>query len=318
MNIAFENDICIEYTSHNFPNSNIRPWGVLQTSWNQILWAAITIGRPNTAHVFQHGKSSYYEAVFRLSLVRMALAHGGSNGPVRRTDAFRFLDPTEKGAVSYFLGMAICKLFASRLLNTPWLLHLDVFRNQLNPVALGGRSRPDLIGQDHIGAWHAFESKGRSSVPNSDDKNKAKIQAQRLVFVNSKRCSLNIGAISYFKNDKLEFYWCDPEPEEPEKLEPIMVHVPEEAWSTYYEPALSLAGESTSHRSTDDHTALDVDVKIHPEIREFLLGRNWNTARKIAVEMRTDFIDQGFHPDGLKVSAGDSWRQPFKSESLAL
>jgi hypothetical protein len=42
------------------------------------------------------------------------------------------------------LGMTLCKVFASRFLLTPWLLHLDVFRAALNAVTLG-RSRPDLV-----------------------------------------------------------------------------------------------------------------------------------------------------------------------------
>lgn len=53
--------------------------------------------------------------------------------------------------MNYFLGMTFCKLFAAKLLNTPWLLHLDVFRPTLNPV-LSGRSRPDLVGLERGGA----------------------------------------------------------------------------------------------------------------------------------------------------------------------
>ena len=74
--------------------------------------------------------------------------------------------------------MAICKLFAAKLLDAPWLLHLNVFRPMLNPV-LTGRSHPDLVGQTQSGQWLAFESKGRVSSPAADAKNKAKAQAQR-------------------------------------------------------------------------------------------------------------------------------------------
>ena len=125
-----------------------------------------------------------YEAVFRWSMVRMALEQRGPRGfKLRRTDAFKSLDPTEKGAVNYFLGMVFCKLFAAELLDTPWLLHLDVFRAQLDPRTLQGRSRPDLVGKhSSSGAWHAFECKGRASVPSQPEKNKAKAQAQRLGF----------------------------------------------------------------------------------------------------------------------------------------
>lgn len=155
----------IDYQSQSFPV----PYGfgssTFKTSWDDPLWAAITIGRPSTYHVFRYGPPSFHEAIFRLSLIRMAVEQDW-NDRLRRTGAFAALDPTEKGMVSYFLGMALCKLFASRLLRTPWLLHLDVFRPRLNVTNLG-RSRPDLIGQDNAGKWHAFESKGRSSEPSS-------------------------------------------------------------------------------------------------------------------------------------------------------
>ena len=102
---------------------------------DELLWAAITIGRPSTYHVFRYGTASFHEAIFRLSLIRLAVEEDWGNR-LRRTDAFVALDPTEKGMGSYFLGMTLCKLFASRLLNTPWLLHLDVFRSSLSAVIL--------------------------------------------------------------------------------------------------------------------------------------------------------------------------------------
>lgn len=316
MSTTLQDRLEVHFTSHSFPRGKVPSWGNLKTNWSELLWAAITVGRPNTAYVFKHGYASYYEAAFRLSLVRMALAHKPFSGRLHRTEAFRNLDPTEKGAVSYFLGMTVCKLFASQLLDTPWLLHLDVFRDQLNPTVLGGRSRPDFIGQDINNAWHAFESKGRSSVPSLADRGKAKAQARRLVSVNSAKCTLNIGAISYFKKDELEFFWCDPDPEKEKRLEPISVHISEDAWGTYYKPALSLALGSGLEKAADDHESVDVKVDIHPKIRKFLLAENWGAARSLAEEMRTDLEGQGFYPDGLKVVAGDSWNQPFKSGSF--
>ena len=72
----------------------------LAVTWDEVIWAALTIGRPSTHHVFQHGASSRYEAIFRLSLVRMALEQYGPTAKrLRRTEAYKGLDPTEKGAV---------------------------------------------------------------------------------------------------------------------------------------------------------------------------------------------------------------------------
>jgi len=119
----------IPYESEDFPHPTRNGSFELAVTWDDILWAAVMVGRPNRHYVFRHGRASHYEALFRLSLVRMALEQAGPNAyRLRRTSAAKTLDPTEKGAVSYFLGMTLCKLFASKLLNTPWLIHLDAFR----------------------------------------------------------------------------------------------------------------------------------------------------------------------------------------------
>ena len=306
-------NLAVPFTSVRFPSSyGLQSGTTLSFSWSDLLWAAITIGRPNTAYVFQHDDASIHEALFRLSLVRMALEQVPFSDRLHRTDAFRALDPTEKGAVSYFLGMTACKLFASRLLRTPWLLHLDVFRDQLNPATLGGRSRPDLVGQDVSGAWHAFETKGRSSVPSSEDKRKAKEQAQRLVSVDGSACSLHIGSFAFFRQDELEFYWRDPEPEEPEKLEPIEIRVADKDWENYYAPALALASDTVTDFLSAQVREIDLKVQIHPKVHALLLGGRWAAARLLVAELRQTLEAEGFQPDGLRVVAGDSWRRGFK------
>ena len=306
---ANQNTLQIRYTSRDFPSGMVPGSGSLQTDWDDLLWAAVTVGRPNTAYVFRHGQASLYEAVFRLSLVRMALEQRRWNSSFCRTGAFKGLDPTEKGAVSYFLGMAVCKLFASRLLNTPWILHLDLFREQLSPTVLSGRSRPDLVGEDGTGAWHAFECKGRSSVPDGDTKRKAKDQAQRLVRIDSTDCSLHVGAISFFRQDELEFHWRDPEPDEAEKLEPFEVRLPDDAWRHYYEPALALTTDSDTVAPSEDRDAVDIDVEIHGAIHELLSEHAWAAARSRAREIESHLLKDGFHADGVKVEAGESWRR---------
>jgi len=130
----------IDYESEAFPPASGISNGnsILQVTWDELLWAAVTVGRPNRQYVFHHGMASKYEALFRLSLVRMALEQSGPRGNrLRRTTAARTLDPSEKGAVNYFLGLAVAKLFADKCLDAPWMLHLDVFRPQLN-VQLAG------------------------------------------------------------------------------------------------------------------------------------------------------------------------------------
>ncbi|MER8809573.1 hypothetical protein [Mesorhizobium australicum] len=298
----------IDYQSQSFPSVYSVPRvGTLDTSWDELLWAAITIGRPGALHVFQHGPASFHEAIFRLSLVRMAVEQDWY-GHLRRTAAFAALDPTEKGMVSYFLGMTLCKLFASRLLNTPWLLHLDVFRPFLNPALLG-RSRPDLVGENNAGNWHAFESKGRSSKPSWDDKQKAKLQAQRLVSVNGIPCSLHIGSFAFFKVDLLEFFWKDPEAD---AKVPIELPRPDGEWRFYYDPALSVASLPEDTALVSERDTADVTVNIHPKIRQLLDEGLWLQAREAAKELRDEFTAEGYQPDGLRIIAGETWSRRFE------
>lgn len=296
----------INYSSSSFPATHKVGIGTLDTSWNELLWSAITIGRPSTYHVFRHGPASFHEAIFRLALIRMAVEQNAKLH-LQRTDAFAALDPTEKGMVSYFLGMTVCKLFAHRLLNAPWLLHLDVFRHSLNPVTLG-RSRPDLVAQDINGDWHAFESKGRSSAPSSDAKDKAKAQALRLVSVHNQACTLHVGALTFFKSDALEFFWRDPEPVEQDA---IQLPDPRQAWRYYYEPALQLASPPPDPVRASEREMADVNVQIHPTIRELLDQGMWQEARQAAHENRQALASGDYPPDGVRVVAGQSWYRPF-------
>lgn len=301
----------IDYESQSFPRSLGIGSGIFETSWDEIIWAAITIGRPSTYHVFRHGPASFHEAIFRLALTRMAMEEDW-NGRLRRSGAFDALDPTEKGMISYFVGMTMCKLFASRLLATPWLLHLDVFRNQLMAQTLG-RSRPDLVGESNTGKWCTFECKGRSSAPTTSDKEKAKSQAQRLVSVNNQRCNLNIAAFTFFKSEVLHFYWKDPPANEDE---PIKLPKPIDEWRYYYEPALTLALPPDDPTLLHDLRLADVAVTIHPKIQELLVAGQWLQAREAARSLAEELVSNGYQLDGIRVVAGASWSEPRKISSL--
>jgi hypothetical protein len=216
--------------------------------------------------------------------------------------------------------MTICKLFADKLLGTPWLLHLDVFREQLNPRILTSRSRPDLVGQETAnGAWHAFESKGRGSIPVASDKSKAKYQAQRLASVDGQNCSLHIGAITFFRNNVLRFYWRDPEPDEPRERNLIALSLPSNAWQNYYEPATDLIRSRletpTGTEATNSIVRIeeaDISVGAHPDILPSLLHRNWQEAREIAMDRAQALHENGYRPDGLIIKSGESWRKRFE------
>ena len=240
---------------------------------------------------------------------------------MRRTAAASTLDPTEKGAVSYFLGLAICKLFAARLLGTPWLLHLDVYRPALNAV-LSGRSRPDLIGQMTSGEWIAFECKGRVSPPDQGAKDKAKAQALRVLTIGGQAPALRIGGVAYFEKEILRFFWKDPEPGVGGIKNPIDVKVAPRDWQYYYAPVIDLVRSfATSFEQALAEPTLvpiqgaDISVGVHPEVLRWFGSDSVNDVLpRIFLKDRAN--DEGpFRSDGIALVAGESWRQPF-DESL--
>jgi len=310
----------IAYTSDGFQSGAPVANGssVLTTNWNDLLWAAITVGRPNRQYVFKHGTASQYEALFRLSLVRMALEQRRPTARrLRRTTAARTLDPSEKGAVNYFLGLTMCKLFADKLLSVPWLLHLDVFRPQLDPF-LTGRSRPDLVGQTTNGSWVALECKGRVTGPSDNAKNRAKQQALRLVSVNGVAPSMHIGGICYFRDDVLQFFWRDPIPDRLEVKNPIRMEIEPSAWRYHYAPVLNLIASNPEYfqRMLREPVLLpvensDIKVGIHPEVLRSIREGDWEGARHFTPDSQKMPEGITYRRDGIAVVAGESWSKPF-------
>ena len=323
MAIRSRKRLAIPYTSEAFP-SGTTPNGSanLPVSWAELLWAALTIGRPSVHHVFHHGTPSLHEAIFRLSLVRMALDQSGAQASrLRRSAAFKALDPTEKGAISYFLGMALCKVFATRLLRTPWLLHLDVYKSTI-PISNLGRSRPDLFGQQiGTGNWFSFETKGRASKPSASDLAKAKSQALRLVSIGGAPCTLHVGTFTYFQNDTLKFHWIDP-PAETKR--PIPLPKPRDAWGYYYDPARALwvNGPDREHNASGGISLplpeFDLTLKIHPLLVPFFILATWEAAQHAMFEAADELEADGFQPDGLKIECGRSWFDKFDSDHIIL
>lgn len=320
MPITSSNQLRVDYISEGFRagSSVTNGAAALRTSWDELLWAAVTVGRPNRQYVFRHGDASKYEALFRWSLIRMALEQRTlTSYRLRRTAAAKTLDPSEKGAVNYFLSMTLCKLFSARLLLAPWIIHLDVFRPQLNPV-LTGRSRPDLVGQTFSNDWVVLESKGRASIPDATVKAKAKQQAQRVISVNGTPPLFCVGCISYFQNDVLQFFWRDPEPEITQRQSPIHVSTDDRVWRYYYSPVFELVRSQPEHYDQMLHNqallsvdGLDIEVGIHPFILEHLAHARWGDAKRSCFQLADEFHQSGYQMDGIRVVAGGTWSSAF-------
>lgn len=201
------------YTANDFPVSlghRLHGTHQLSVSWPEFVWAAITVGKSEAAHINRFGAFSAFEMLYRTAILYANLCEA-TTGRLCRSDAYAALDPSEKGAVSYFLGLTTAKLLAQRLLGVPWLMHLDVYRDHLVPVLqTKGKAKPDLIGLSQQREWVVLEAKGRSGARDEAALLRAKDQTQTLRSVRGDTPVLRIAHQSFFQADELCVEWRDP------------------------------------------------------------------------------------------------------------
>jgi len=134
---------------------------------------------------------------------------GGARRRLIASAAYRRLDKSEKGAVSFFIGLCMAKAFSTRLLQVPWLLHLSTYQTLLNPTFVT-TDRPDFVGFDATGRTVVLEAKGRTGGAPNDLMTKAKQQTQAISLVSGVAPTVRIAMASCFSVDGLRVRMADP------------------------------------------------------------------------------------------------------------
>lgn len=255
------------------------------------------------------GAFSAFEIVYRSALVFANLKET-PNGLITRSEAYDGLDPSEKGAVSYFLGLTTAKLIADRLLMVPWLMHLDVYRQQLQPVLQPGETRPDLVGQTITGDWVAIESKGRTNGRDGKALKRAKEQVEALVSVSGVAPTLRIALQAHFENGTLHCTLDDPEETKAGPKFDIPLSRPK-LLEGYYRPFREWFREApeTRHRTLAGrrYRIADFrDVGLSVGLDEEIMADDPPVA---SADVREHFADErlAVGRDGLLVEVGDLW-----------
>jgi len=200
--------IRIGYSCERFDPSYSKLQGKnqLEIDWIDLVWAAVTVGKLGFDDLLGYGQYSRDEVRFRYYLIRSHLMQSANK--VIKSSLYRSLDSTEKGSASYFIGMAVSKIFGNSLLDVPWLVHLEKIK-VLYKIELKGKSRPDLLGQNSKGQWIVFEAKGRSDGFSQSALDKAKEQAKQVKKVSGVKPFLKVAVESYF-NTTLSAHIADP------------------------------------------------------------------------------------------------------------
>jgi len=183
----------------------------LDVSWVEIVWAAITVGKRDRSVLLAHGWYSVADLFSRALQIYAYLR--SSTSRFEPTDLFKELDPSEKGAGSYALGMTMAKLFADKLLDTPWLVHVSVAKKTSQHAIKStskSKSLPDLIGLNLSNEWIVVEAKGRSHGFNNEALENAKKQTSKIRTIDGKVPILRVAAQAYLE-PSLEVVLEDPD-----------------------------------------------------------------------------------------------------------
>lgn len=279
----------------------------LNLSWGELIWAAITVGRAELFHIIRHGDYSLFEISYRMAILFANLRELDSER-VTRSAAYDGLDPTEKGAISYFLGMTLTKAAVHRLCNVPWLMHLDVYRNDLSAALADNRSRPDLVGRDQLGRWGVVESKGRTNSFDERALARAKQQAQTVISIDGQAPHLAIGTLVHFDGDALQLHLVDPEPDLKAQISLPLTR--DNFFEGYYRPFREWLQRDPSRRRVfvGDRTFIEAPIEqldLAVGLDEELLESPATERTSAAVSKESEDVFVG--ADGILVRTGPLW-----------
>jgi hypothetical protein len=312
----------ITYNSHSFPphfGALFRGTNTLSFTPQELVWSAVTVGRANFIDVISHGVYSQYEILYRASMVVANVAQRGLD--LMKSSAYNSLDPSEKGAVSYFLGLTFGKLLSHKLLNVPWLLHIDVYRNHFARTGQAfrfgsSRRRPDLIGMDSRFRWIIMESKGRTNGFANDLLATAKNQTRNLRQIGGVYPHLRVASVTHFTTGLLTVDWEDPEDFNKQSFD-LFTDV-EEYLSYYYKLFVNILSnnETTEVGGYTVYTFATVNLTIGLDTK-VLNAYKTNNLKEVQVQqvIQTakflEFPEQDFYAgsDGVIVGLGQNWKE---------
>ncbi|HNV61010.1 MAG TPA: hypothetical protein PKH72_15275 [Rhodoferax sp.] len=312
----------IPYTASNFPAgspANLVGSKNLSVTWADIVWSAVTTGKPGASHLLAHRWHSLADLVVRSHTIYANLKQRGHH--VDRSTLYDSLDPTEKGATSYFLGMTMAKLFSEKLFDTSWLFHVSHASSNGTAISFkrGSKSQPDLIGQNSTGDWIVIEAKGRTNYLNSKALTKAKEQTKMIRSINGVPPTLRVALQAYF-DCRLSVRIDDPSDSKPEALD-IKLDM-NAAMARYYAIANAVTTKNgtretignqqyLTHFDPDSGITIGVEVPLLESVSSGKYEQVIANRRRLSLSVVELDANFAVYADGLFVRLDNRWSNDF-------
>ena len=304
----------ISYTASKFG----RHWGStlhgrhqLNVTWSELVWAAMTMGKPGVAFLLAHGWHSISDLVVRSHTVYANLSESGRF--IEKSTLYSGLDPTEKSGISYFMGMLAAKVMGHRLLDVPWFFHLSMLNALGGTASLKGNSEPDLIGLRRNREWIVAEAKGRTWRHSKSAMDAAKQQTRQLRKINGKYPSLRVAVQASF-NPKLN--WEIEDPEEFDDNDRDLQFNVENVLGMYYSASLAAIEKgqeiAIGNRKfiVRELSEVGVSIGIDREVVTRLADETMSQAPNVfgyGAESKMHQQEFSVFPDGLAIALDERW-----------
>ncbi|WP_139278492.1 hypothetical protein [Rhodococcoides fascians] len=321
----------IQYEAAKFPAS-IAKAGHCLVSDAKMIHAATTVGvapagsgGSRAVRTALHGRAraghrSLAELIWRVAMTDANLVRQSTG--FMRSDGYMRLDPSEKSAVSYFLGMVQAKIIAGDVLNISHLVHLD----SLPSFSTATRSRPDFYGIDwsHPKTCYFLEAKGRTMGYSASVVAKAKKQTTLVTHHPNFDRLTGIASLSYFnRNGFWTSYLEDPPAES--KTSP---NAPSAGslYASYYTPIIdAMTNADVDRQDSSIRTAyidaFDFQLSCPTSVFDLLTSKQNDTSRSELPEALNEELSrprnklEGYQDgssnftgsDGIRIELGPSW-----------
>lgn len=229
----------ISYEATDFPPaSGLNGDGSIHPTWDEVLWATMTVGKAQR-DVLRHGRYSSADLIHRIACM-YAYFDINSSSRMVCSPAFATLDPSEKAIASYYLGMTMAKLYADKVLDIPWLMHISRYQAKWAVEYGASAERPDLFGCNAAGGWAVVEAKGRTRVTGALV-TQMRAQKSSVGTINGAAPAYRYGSATRFEAGQLSLRVVDP----PARRGAQDVPIDPVAWlSDYYTPIVDLISDT--------------------------------------------------------------------------
>lgn len=171
----------------------------------RLAWAAATVGYSPYGPAVNR-RIGPLELQWRTAMIRASLSPTG--GIFRRSASYQRLDPSEKAALSFFLGQAQAKLFAHDIFRISRFVHYDKY---LQHKGIRHRkTRPDFLGFRGDGTAIAVEAKGRSGLWTEELAKSAKDQVMALPAIAGYTDPIRYAHLAFFDHGEWRARLIDP------------------------------------------------------------------------------------------------------------